>query len=640
MNYRLVTKLCDVKEYLSGAAVVAFDFETAPLKEWRNTPKSALDPHKAQIVGISLCVSEGNAVYIPLRHVGENNFLEQAQLWQYLKEDIFENKSVIKVAHNLAFESMFLYALGIIVQEPCYDTFAASQLTQKGFWQFRGPSDSGLKTLAKTICNAQLPDFLTVTGGKHFDELSPNDLETINYACSDADFTLRLYYIFNKWFDDNLPAHKTIVEKVESPSSVYVGLMKYNGLHIDRTTMFKKQQQALNKISELQTKIKEIIGDVDIGANASTSSLKEYLFKHLKLPVMKSTAKFQEAMDDEAFILLKEWCSENTKELVTLFGLLQDYRKWSKLKSTYIDGYLQHINPATDRIHPDLISLGTETGRFASRNPNLQNCPRQDNDPIGIREFFVANVDNLLLSLDFSQIELRVGAFYCRDEKMLDVYRTGGDIHAQTTSVIYNIPFKQAIEKDAPQYKERRTIAKNCNFGIFYGLYPSGLQKTLHFKAGLKTNIDYCEAIIKNMKSGYPGLSRWQEETKLQAEKLKYSETWLGRRRYIMDILSKDWGKKAFAQRCSLNTPIQGTAADILKLALGRIISGLPSRPWLRPLLQIHDELLFEVPKDRVKEATLFIKKCMEAKPFESFDVPIVAEAAVGINFGKMKEME
>ena len=266
--------------------------------------------------------------------------------------------------------------------------------------------------------------------------------------------------------------------------------------------------------------------------------------------------------------------------------------------------------------------------------------PRAVADEDGICNFLHAPEVQVLFSLDFSQIELRVGAFYCRDEKMLDTYRAGGDIHAQTTAVIYHIPFEQAVDKDAPDYKERRTIAKNCNFGTFFGLFPKGLQKTLKFKAGLPTPLSECERIINNLKAGYVGLTRWQEETKQQAGFRRYTETWLGRRRYLPNIASTDWGKKSFAERCALNTPIQGTAADILKLALGRIIIGLPDRPWLRPLLQIHDELVFELPSDRVDEAIAFIKECMESQPFDEFDVPVIAEAAVGTRFGNMKEME
>jgi DNA polymerase-1 len=639
MGYKCVYMLSEIKEYLKNTVLFAFDFETSPRDKWRNDKSAALDAHKADITGISFSVSEGTAIYVPLKHRSGRNAENQAAIWDYLKL-LFESKDVIKVAHNLAFESMFLYARGIVLQKPCYDTIAASQLTLKSKWEFRSLADSGLKTLAPALCKAEMTEFSTVTEGRFFDELNPQDEKTVRYACADSDYTLRLYHVFNQWFDRFLPKHRTIVEEVESPTSVYVGIMKYNGILVDKSAMLKKQAEAAEKIVSIRKEIAGIIGNVEIGANASTSAFKKYLFVDLGLPVMKTTAKHQEAADDETMILLKEWCESNRPELARLFELVQEYRKWGKLKSTYIDGYLRFIDEDTGRIHPDLMPLGTETGRFASRNPNMQNCPQKDNDPIGVRKFIISPAGKVLLSLDFSQIELRVGAFYCRDKRMLETYRTGGDIHAQTTSVIYRIPFEEAADKNAPHYKERRTIAKNCNFGVFYGLFPTGLQRTLKFKAGLNPTLSECETIIQNLKSGYPGLAKWQDEVKKRAAISCYTETWLGRRRYLLGIRSSDWGKKSFAERCALNTPIQGTAADILKLACGRIISGLPERLWLKPILQIHDELVFELPEDKVDEAVAFIKECMETQPFPEFDVPIVAEASVGRNFGEMKEME
>jgi len=639
MGYKCVYTLAKIQEYLKDTALFAFDFETSPRDKWRNDKSAALDAHKADITGISFSVSEGTAIYVPLKHRSGRNAENQAAIWDYLKL-LFESKDVIKVAHNLAFESMFLYARGIVLQKPCYDTIAASQLTLKSKWEFRSLADSGLKTLAPALCKAEMTEFSTVTDGRFFDELNPQEENTVRYACADSDYTLRLYHVFNQWFDRFLPKHRTIVEEVESPTSVYVGIMKYNGILVDKSAMLKKQAEAAEKIVSIRKDIAGIIGNVEIGANASTSAFKKYLFVDLGLPVMKTTAKHQEAADDETMILLKEWCESNRPELARLFELVQEYRKWGKLKSTYIDGYLRFIDEDTGRIHPDLMPLGTETGRFASRNPNMQNCPRKDNDPIGVRKFIIAPDGEVLLSLDFSQIELRVGAFYCRDKRMLETYRTGGDIHAQTTSVIYRIPFEEAADKNAPHYKERRTIAKNCNFGVFYGLFPTGLQRTLKFKAGLNPTLSECETIIQNLKSGYPGLAKWQDEVKKRAAVSCYTETWLGRRRYLLGIRSSDWGKKSFAERCALNTPIQGTAADILKLACGRIISGLPERLWLKPILQIHDELVFELPEDKADEAVVFIKECMETQPFPEFDVPIVAEASVGRYFGEMKEME
>lgn len=640
MSYRCVTTLADIQHYLKGAPLVSFDYETSPDDAYRDADRAALDAHKSHIAGVSFAVAEGEGIYAPLAHRVGQNADDPDGIWHWLDTAFFRNTAIVKIAHNLSFEAMFTYAKGVVILPPVYDTIAASQMTLKSNTKYRGLGDSGLKALVPELFDVELPSFGEVTEGRHFDELDPQNPETVRYACADSDFALRLYNKFNAWFDRYLPRHRYMVEEIESPTAVYTGIMKYNGLLVDRPLMETKRAEAEAKLAALREDIAFFTGDLNIGQNASTSAFKKYLYDDLKLPVMKVTAKYQEAMDDEALVLLTEWCEAKRAELVPLFHLVQEYRRWGKIKSTYIDGYMDHINTATGRIHPDLMPLATETGRYAARKPNLQNMPRAGNDDTGVRNFFIAPEGMALLSLDFSQIELRVGAFYCRDTKMLDTYRTGGDIHAQTTSVIYHIPFEQAVDKNAENFKERRTIAKNCNFGTFFGLFPKGLQRTLKFKAGLPTPLSECERIISNLKRGYPGLTRWQEETKTRAGFRRYSETWLGRRRYLPNIQSQDWGKKSFAERCALNTPIQGTAADILKLALGRIITGLPERPWLRPLLQIHDELVFEMPESRVLEAVSFIKAQMEQQPFPEFDVPIVAEAAVGLRFGEMKELE
>lgn len=639
MNYRCETNLQEIEKYLRGAGVVAFDFETAPLPAYRDDNKAALDAHRSHIVGVSLSVAEGSAIYVPLRHLRGPN-ADPEQIIPFLRGALWMNRAVVKIAHNLSFEAMFLYALGVVVQPPCYDTIAAAQLTLKTPFEFRGLSDCGLKRLVPELIGDELPTFEEVTDGRFFDELPSHAPETVRYACADADYALRLYHLFNAWFDKALPKHRFIVEQIESPTAVYCGLMKYNGLLMDETAMIRKQGECATRLLNIRERIRSMIGDVDIGANASTQAFKDYLFKTLGLPVLKTTEKNAQAADDQTMVMLAEWCAKNRPELVPLFEMIQEYRKWSKLKTTYIDGYLSFINPATGRIHCDLMPLATETGRFAARNPNLQNCPRKTNDPIGIRAFILAPEGHVLVSCDFSQIELRVGAFYCRDPKMLDTYRSGGDIHAATTSVIFGIPYEQAVDKNAPDYKERRTIAKNVNFGVFYGLFARGLQRTLRFKAGLDKSFEDCQEIIDNLKAGYPNLTRWQAQAKAAAAKRQYTQTFLGRRRYLPGIASQDWGRRSFGERCALNTPIQGTAADILKLALGRLIEGLPERPWLRPLLQIHDELVFELPADKLEEAVAFIQDCMDAQPFPEMDVPIMAEAAYGPDFGHMNEMD
>jgi DNA polymerase-1 len=404
--------------------------------------------------------------------------------------------------------------------------------------------------------------------------------------------------------------------------------------------MYRKKWEAERRISTLRAEIDRIAGrELRLGANAATDEFKRFLYEEQGLPVLKSTAKNRDAADDEALILLKEYCEASRPDLVKLLEAVQEYRKWSKILATYIDGFLHAIHPVTGRIHPEFFPLGTDTGRFSCRRPNMQNCVRTGNDPIGVRNFFTAREGHVLLDFDFSQIELRVGAFYCQDERMLSVYREGGDIHAQTTALIYGIPLQQAQDKNAENYKERRSAAKSCVFGIFYGLYPHGLQRNLKFKAGLSLSLFECEEFITNLKAGYPGLAIWQDRYKRSSEFKMYTETLFGRRRFLPGIRAKDWGTRSYWQRCALNTPIQGTAADILKLAMARILAGIPDKPYILPLLTIHDELVFEVPEEKAEEATAFIKACMEAPPLPDFDVPIKAEGARGKRFGDMEEL-
>ncbi|MDR1364062.1 MAG: bifunctional 3'-5' exonuclease/DNA polymerase [Oscillospiraceae bacterium] len=638
MAYKLVTKQREIEDYIGSSELLALDIETSPNEKYRDEPKSALDSHKSTITGISFSVSHGTGIYIPFRHRNGEN-ADFKTIWSFIEDEILMDPKIIVVIHNLAFESAFFYALGIIPQCKIYDTMAAAQMTLKNETQFRNLADSGLKTLVPELLEIELPKFEVVTNGKFFDELDSKDPETIRYACADSDYALRLYHYFNDWFDKNLPKHKFIVEKIESPTAVYVGLMKHNGLLMDVDLMLQKQKESEQILTKLHEKLNSITG-VEVGKNASTKAFKEFLYKQIGLPIFKKTEKNSEAVDDEAILLLEGYCKTEEPDFVPLLEMVREYRKIGKIKSTYIDGYLPHINSATGRIHAELFPLATDTGRFASRNPNLQNCPRKDNDPIGVRNFIITPKGKVLLSLDFSQIELRVGAFYCRDKAMLETYRNGGDIHAKTTSVIYKIPFEEAVDKNSEHYKERRTIAKACNFGVFFGLYPNGLLRSLKFKAHLNKTLNECREIINNLKEGYPGLVFWQHETIANAKFSGFTETFLGRRRYLPEINSLDRNKKSFAQRCALNTPIQGTAADILKLAIVRILHGLQERIWLKPLLQIHDELIFELPKEKLDEAVQFVKGCMEVQPFSEFDVSIVVQASFGTNFGNLKEIE
>lgn len=637
-HYMLAGTIDDLKAYIGDSKLIGIDFETAPDPPYRDDDKAALDPARAHVVGFSVSVESNSGMYVPIHHRSGTN-IEEKEAWEFLR-DLLNDSSITKVVHNLVFESSMAYAKGIVIQPPVYDTMCASQMTLKSTYEFRTLRDSGLKNLANEIFAVPLPTFTDVTSGCFFDELDSTDPETIRYACADADFALRLYHVFNGWFDQYLPAHRRIVEEIESPTAVYLGIMKYNGIPVDIPLMQQRMAEANAELSRLHDEIQAIVGNINIGANCSTQAFKGYLFQTLQLPVLKRTESNQESIDDMAMVLLKEYCDEQRPELSRLFTLVQDYRRWGKIKTTYIDGYLKYINPVTRRLHPEMFTLSTETGRMNCRNPNVQNMPRKGTDPIGVRNFIKAPEGHVILSLDYSQVELRVGTFYCRDSMMMETYQKNGDIHAATTSVIFGISYDEATDKHNENYKERRSIAKNVNFGTFYGLYPKGLQRTLKFKAGIDKSLGDCEDILSNLKRGYKRLVEWQETTKTVARHRMYTETWLGRRRYLPDIISNDWSKHSFAERCALNTPIQGTAADTIKLAIFRILKGLGARPWLKPILQIHDELVFIIPESRLSEAVEYVRGCMELAPFPEFDVPLIAEAAAGKSFGEMKELE
>ena len=387
-NYKCVTTVKGIKDYIGDSRIVAFDFETAPDDPYRDEDKAALDPAKAHIVGCSFSVREGTGIYVSIAHrIGEN--IDEAEFFAFLSTFLVDRKTV-KIAHNIAFESSMAYTRGIVIQAPVYDTICAAQMSLKSAFEFRKLNESGLKRLAEELFGEPLPSFMNVTGGRHFDELDAGDAETVRYGAADADFALRLYYKFNDWFERYLPKHWCIVEEIESPTAVYLGIMKKNGVPVNLSLMQQRKMEAEAEMERLRGEIAFVIGDVNIGANCSTQAFKNYLYQDLQLPVLKTTETNREAADDMTMTLLKEWCDKHRPEMSQLFVLVQEYRKWGKIKSTYIDGYLKHVNSVTGRIHPEIFALSTDTGRMNCRKPNAQNMPRKTNDPIGVRSFIQA----------------------------------------------------------------------------------------------------------------------------------------------------------------------------------------------------------------------------------------------------------
>ena len=257
-DYKCITDIEELKKYLKNAPLVAFDFEMAPNDVYRAEEKAALDPAKAHIVGCSFSVAPGSGVYVPIKHlIGKN--IDETVFMNYLKR-FLTDESITKVAHNIAFESMFSYANGIVIQEPVYDTICAAQMTLCGNYKYRGLKECGLKYLVKDLLKKHIPTFSEVTEGKPFDERDAQDAETVRYGCRDSDYSLRLYSVFNDWFNKYLPKHRKIIEEIESPAAVYLGLMKFNGVPIDLDILEDKSREAEEKIEGIRQKISFIIG--------------------------------------------------------------------------------------------------------------------------------------------------------------------------------------------------------------------------------------------------------------------------------------------------------------------------------------------------------------------------------------------
>ncbi|WP_373482659.1 DNA polymerase [Acetobacterium sp.] len=510
--YQTLIDIGQLAAYLDGATMVAFDFETAPQARFGDVPEAALDPHQAEITGISLAV-------LPL-----------------LKKTVFENPGCLKIAHNLAFEAKFLLAAEIVLQPPVFDTIAGVRVDQPQLKQNRAIAAAALTALR---------------------------------------------------------------QQLEHP-----------------------RQRV-----------------VKVGANAATNDFKAYLFEDLGLPVLKTTATGKPSVDNEALLALLDYAQAAAPEVLDYLALVADFRRMSKLDKTYLVGLGSRINPATAALHPQFLPLGAETGRFTSVHPNCQNLPAGAIQGISVRDLLVARPGKTLVALDYSQIELRIGAWLTRDKQMMAVYRHGGDIHAMTTAGVYGISLAQASDKNEPRYKERRAVAKNINFGIFYGLYPKGLQRILRLKAGLNLSLEACESMIFNIHLAYPGLAPWQQGVIRQASYDEKMATALGRQRCLPGINDPDEALASQARRAALNHPIQGTAADILKLAMARLLPLLAGNPAITPLLTVHDELVFEVDDAVLTPSIARLKEIMEAPPFPGFDLPLVVEVSVGTRYGSLTPM-
>lgn len=644
MNYQTIITIEALAAYLEGATTVAFDFETSPKNGVEDQDKAALDPHQAEITGIALAVLPEKpaiaAVYLPLRHrIGIN--ADPAAVLALLKATVFENPACLKIAHNLTFESKFLLAEQIVLQPPVFDTIAGAQLILKDASHFRRLNEAGLKRLAREWLGVELPSFSATVGKDHFCDLDPQAPKTAAYAAADAAFALKLWQFEQAWFLKYLPSHGQLVETLESPVAIYTAMMEYAGVRVDQPLLGGNLATVRQGLAALRQQLEQS-GQrrVNVGANAATNDFKAYLFADLGLPVLKTTATGQASVDNEALAALLDYACDHAPAALDYLGWVGEYRRLGKLFKTYLVGLGDAISPVTGAIHTRFFPLGTETGRFSSQHPNCQNLPAGSIGGVNVRDLFVARPGKTLVALDYSQIELRIGAWLTGDKAMRAVYQNGGDIHANTTAGVYGISLAEAFDKSHPLYKVRRTVAKNINFGIFYGLYPRGLQRILKLKASQNLSLTACEAMIFNIHRAYPGLGPWQQAVIRQASYDQQIGTALGRKRCLPGLADPDEATASHARRAALNHPIQGTAADILKLAMVRLLPLLAKHPAITPLLTVHDELLFEIDDAVLDYSIAAIKAAMEAPPFPGFDLPLVVEVSVGQRYGSLRPYE
>jgi len=571
---------------LEKSEAFAFDLET-----------TGLDPWEAQIVGISFSTQTKSAYYIPLQHSDKINL-------ESLKPIFASDK--LKIGHNVKYDIEVLKNSGIEVCGPYFDTMVAAYLLDPISGKF------ALKTLAKQFLGRDMINLMDLIGKNgEYDNFSqvPIDL-AVDYACSDAEATFGLYEIFKL----ALKAQKLdkLFYEVEMPLISVLVEIEGNGVKIDVPLLAKTSKQIDKSLKTLEEDIYAISGE-KFNIN-SPKQLSHVLFDKLMLPVIKKT----KTGASTNISVLEELAAQKFE----IAEKLMEYRQLTKLKSTYVDVLPTLINSKTGRIHTSFNQTITATGRLSSSKPNLQNIPVKGNWGKIIRSAFIPEKkDWVILAADYSQIELRILAHMSQDPEMLDAFRQKQDIHKRTAAEVYGISEDEVTGK-------MRSAAKTVNFGIIYGISDFGLAKQLKIKRPEAAK--FIERYFKKHK----GVKEFMDKTVKDAKEKGYVTTLLGRKRPMPDINSPHFGMRAFAERTAINTPVQGSAADMIKVAMARINSkGKINKA--RMILQVHDELVFECPKEEITTLTKIIKEEMEAAL--PLDIPIEIDISSGENWAEAK---
>mgnify|MGYP000901303403 FL=1 len=579
---------------LKSAALFAFDTET-----------DSLDNISANLVGISFAIEPGVAAYVPVAHdyLDAPDQIPRDRALELLKP-LLEDEKLLKVGQNLKYDRGVLENYGIELRGIAFDTMLESYILNSVVGRHDMDSLSQRWLKHKTVTFEEI-------AGKGKNQLTFNQIaleEAGHYAAEDADVTLQLHLAM--W--PELQQHAgplNVFQNIEMPLVPVISRIERNGVNIDPAVLHKHSEELTLRLAELEQKAHEIAGEAF--NLSSTKQLQTILFEKQGIKPLKKTPGGAPSTSEE---VLEELALDYPLPKVIL-----QYRGLAKLKSTYTDKLPLMINPKTGRVHTSYHQAVTATGRLSSTDPNLQNIPVRNEEGRRIRQAFIAPKDYVIVSADYSQIELRIMAHLSRDKGLLKAFAEGQDIHRATAAEVFGLPLDSVSN-------EQRRSAKAINFGLIYGMSAFGLSRQLNIPR--KESQKYMDLYFER----YPGVLEYMERTRAQAKENGYVETLDGRRLYLPDIKASNAARRAGAERAAINAPMQGTAADIIKRAMIAVDAWLQQeKPRVRMIMQVHDELVFEVHKEDIEAVTKKIHELMESST--QLDVPLLVEVGSGPNW-------
>jgi DNA polymerase-1 len=572
---------------------------------------SSLDPMRAELVGLSLALAPGDATYLPFAHRPSADMLEPGEVRNLPAltspalaplAALLGDPSVEKVAHNVKYDWLVLRRAGVELKGVGFDTMIASFMIDPG------KRSHALDALALEQFNVRMRSYADVAG-KGRAEKSFADVAVraaADYCCADSDYALRLRARFAPTLDDhNLTA---LFRDVELPLIGVLADMEWEGIAIDAAHFARLRAKLREELAKLERDVHHEAG-TDFNVN-STPQLRHVLFEKLQLPVLRK-GKTGASTDAE---VLEELAAQGH----AVPKLLLEYREVSKLLSTYVETLPAEVNPATGRIHTSFNQIGAATGRLSSTDPNLQNIPVRSPRGEAIRRGFVPREGCKFVVADYSQIELRLLAHLSGDPAFVEAFRTGGDIHRQTAALIFGVAQESVTA-------EQRARAKTINFATIYGQGAYSLARQLGIGQ------DEAQRFIDEYFVRFAGVRSFLDRTVAEARERGYTETIFGRRRYIPELRDKNHNSRAFGERTAKNSPLQGSAADLIKVAMIRVADALRRTYAARLLLQVHDELVVEAPLPEVEPVSRVVKECMEGAA--ALRVPLVATVGAGPNW-------